>query len=136
MIKKKNIPGSNQRPSANQSTFDELVAEKDALLTKEVSEQIDRQVSGSGSHAVNRRVALAVLSMPFREMTEKILADRDLVIVFADAATRIRESAEKYHEIYDLMQKAHARILVAIGQRDDVPQIIASLEAENKRSLH
>ena len=110
--------------------FNGLMAEVDAALPRNLSGQIERQFHGAGAHAVNRRVALAILAMPFKEMEGKIRDDRDAAIAFADTVWRVNDSAQTHRDVAELMEKAALRTQLALCGREDMQEILSLVEAE------
>jgi len=115
----------NSAVKAAMKLFDKLMAEKKPMVGEGFREAVERSMTGAGADAVNRRMATAYLSKPFKEIAEKISKDRGTAIAFASAAVCIKSSAEKYKTIADLMGSAEVRIHMALCQREDMQEILA-----------
>lgn len=116
--------------------IDKLMAEKKAILSETVIEQIDGDLSGGGVHARHRRMALGYLSRPFKETAKKMRDDRDMAIAFAAAAVCVRSSVEKYKALVEMMVAADTRIRLALCRRADMKEILALADAETDLTKH
>src|SRR5260221_9505054 len=107
--------------------FDKLMAETKPYVPADFPEKVERDITGSGVHAVNRRMALVFLSRPFPELANKIREDRATALAFAEAAACIKSSAEKYKYLADVMATAEIRIQMALCQRADMTRLLAEV---------
>ena len=96
-------------------------------LPKDFSELVDRKLK----YDDNRRIALAFLSKPFKEMEATILKDRQTAVVFAAVAECFDDSIRMYQDLADLLEKAQLRIHLALCEWPDMEEIVT----EAKKSV-
>ncbi len=109
--------------------FHKLMAEKNPAVPKDFAEAVESSVTGSGLDAVNRRIAIAFLSRPFKVIAETIRKDSSAAEALAASVLSIEHSAKKYKELGDLMETAAMRIHLALCQREDMQEITTSAKA-------
>lgn len=110
--------------------YNKLMAEKEPAIPRELLDVVESDMNGPGVLAVNRRMVLAYLSMPFKESADAIRTDRDKAITFAAIYLCTKSSVEKYRSLVEFMNAAEARLMVSLAQREDMLEILAIAETQ------
>jgi hypothetical protein len=113
--------------------FNQLMAEQDALIPPGFAQQVERDLTGNSKIAMTRRLALAYLSTPFKESTEKLAADRELAVAVAHVSDVLKDHAKSYETLLGWIKAAHARMAVSIAIREDMAEILAEAKADSER---
>lgn len=70
-----------------------------------------------------RRCSLALLTMPARELAEKVQADRGFAVAVADVLDGIEDLENVAKELTNLFQAVQARTILALAGREDMQEI-------------
>lgn len=97
--------------------LDKLLKE-DAVFQKHELVRYEKTLDDS---AASRRMALAMLTMPYRELEEKVRNDKAFAISVAKAAKTFDH--ELYRQTAELVEKAQIHIMVALTSREDMQSI-------------
>lgn len=111
--------------------LDELMREKESVLSSGFGVKVERDLCGSGVHAVNRRCAIAFLSTPFKKTAASVRKDRDLAVSFAAIADALHGSIRSYKALTEMLTAAETRIMLQLCQRSDMAEIIAEAKKKN-----
>jgi hypothetical protein len=128
---KRKTAGQQQQDNeqAGIKVFDNLMAEKKPMVPATFLEEVEEGITGSGSAAVYRRIALAYLSKPFPETAKGIASDKKTARAFAEVSVQLGDVVKQYQSLVDLLKAADTRLMLALCQREDMKQLLA--EARN-----
>lgn len=115
--------------------YEGLMAEREPAIPVELLDVIERDINGTGVHAVNRRAAMAYLATPFKKTADAIRTDRETALALAAVYFAIQGSLKSYKSLVGFMCAAEARLMVALAQREDMQEILALAEADPGRTV-
>ena len=131
MATKKSIP---KQRSKNEAQFkkwaDELFAKLEnepPVLDQSAVDAIEDRIQRDWA----RRMALAFLAKPFKEMADRISEDRDAAVALATAEIAIEDAAARYKALSDFLTTAKTRMMVALCSRSDMQEIRQQAEIES-----
>lgn len=106
-----------------QRIFDDVM-KCEPLLNKEDMEGIERELSGSGSLAIARRLGLAT-AIQDGEWFKKLSEDRIMAVVVAGQLEAIESGAAALREVVGVIESAATRTRIALCAYADLEQLMA-----------
>jgi hypothetical protein len=107
--------------------YEALTAEKKPHIAEDEPGKIEDFIQGS---TPTRRIALAYLARPWREIAENIRNDRDTAVTLAVAYEGIKEVAENYAIIAAMMKAAEVRLMISLAAREDMTEILTEAKKQ------
>ena len=120
---------SNPQPDKleGQRIFDDVM-NCEPLLNKEDMADLERELSGSGSLAVARRIGLATATQG-GEWFKKLSEDRTLAVIVAGQLAAIDSGATALRELAGVIESAALRVRVALCAYSDLERVMAESKA-------
>lgn len=95
-----------------------------AICTEDDVARVDQELM-NGSLALNRRVALFILTRPGKFAIDMARGDRKEAVAVADGVLGIRDTVRRMRELADILEAAEWRLAVALCEREDMESIYA-----------
>lgn len=104
-----------------EANLEKLIDTAPALLSFEEMDQIEKWWCEG---IRRRRCSLVLLTMPAKELTEKVHSDRDFAIAVADVLDGIKDVVNVSEELTQLFRAVEARTILALSVREDMQEIV------------
>lgn len=127
MAKTKNTKALSERQA--QRIFDDVM-KCEPLLNKEDMEGLERELSGSGSLAIARRLGLAT-AIQDGQWFKKLSEDRGMAVVVAGQLEAIESGAAALREVVGVIESAAARTRIALCAYSDLEQLMAESKSHS-----
>jgi hypothetical protein len=103
------------------------MSEAEPLLPAGFAERIENDLRGD--LGATRRMALAYLERPFREVVELIERDRGFAVAIAHVADVLKGHVQSYQTLADWMKAAHTRMAISLAAREDMSDVLQEAHA-------
>lgn len=127
MAKTKNTNALSERQA--QRIFDDVM-NCEPLLNKEDMEGIERELNGSGSLAIARRLGLAT-AIQDGQWFKKLSEDRGMAVVVAGQLEAIESGAAAMREMVDVIESAATRTRIALCAYADLEHLMAESKSHS-----
>lgn len=97
-----------------------------ALLDESQVYAIESKIQGD----VARRAAFAIASVAGDDLLEKVSTDREFAVAVGSVFNSLGEVRARYQQLLNLFESIHARLAIAVAERDDMEEILAESRTE------
>jgi hypothetical protein len=125
----------NRFTAADANLFFNRLKRSRPICTEGDVARVDHELMRGGM-ALNRRVAMMILTRPGKFVIDWARGDRKTAVAMADGVLGIRDTVKRMRELADLLEAAEWRLAIALCEREDMTSVYAEAKQPEEEASH